>query len=420
MAVTVNGSAPTPQQKLDLQTTFDLPKLSKDSSGNITGIAAPDGSLIPSSSVPGYSIRNCATGIRICWLVNTTNKETMSRSAHVAKTAMTSLRLVYGNWRTDYLAGDVGTGAPTIYSASIEYPAGVFTQVKFSGSTNGTAADMSNLISDETMVNIPKDALFWVRTHTQNPSGILYIGMQEAVGLGEAMEFGTTAANKTMGGTITPGNAGLVTPYAILSYSNNPSVFILGDSRTAGIHDSYVGNIQPDIGIIARSVGPTHAYINSGIPAESAFTASANMQNRVDLAKQFCTHVICSLGINDLGFQNRTPSQLLSDLGTIYGFLRPLPVWQATLTPASGSTDNWTTVFNQSHFPAEANRVLINNSFRQSVKLSGVFDVADAVETARDSGYWKVPGYTTDGIHETQLACAVIHSSGKINPGVIR
>lgn len=52
--------------------------------------------------------------------------------------------------------------------------------------------------------------------------------------------------------------------------------------------------------------------------------------------------------------------------------------------------------------------------------LYGLFEVADVVETARNSGRWKTDGtiqkYTKDGIHPNQAMCIMIRDSGAIDP----
>ena len=48
----------------------------------------------------------------------------------------------------------------------------------------------------------------------------------------------------------------------------------------------------------------------------------------------------------------------------------------------------------------------------------GYFEVADQVETARDSGIWQ-PNFTFEGIHEVQAGYLAIKNSGAINTAVI-
>lgn len=370
-----------------------------------------------SSSTFGMSLRNVATRPSICNSFNGTNKQTMSRSAHFARSPITSLRLLFGNWRVDPPTGEVGSGASTTYTASIEYPAGTFKQVLFSGATSAVVPNLGEVISDEMAVTIPLHAQFWIRTWTNNATGILYVGKSEATNFGEAMEFGVTTTDKTMSGTIAAGGAGIVTPYAILGVSNIMAPFLWGDSRVFGQSDVYTNSRYNDIGIIARSIGPIGSYISCATPGDRAEIIAGSLSLRSSLGKRFCTSMISALGINDLNVNGRSAAQIYGNLQTIWSSMQPLPIFQCTLDPVSSSTDSWATTANQTTAGSNAVRVALNQQLRESGLIAGVFELADQVETARDSGIWKAPGYTADGLHELQKACLAISNSRAIEVG---
>lgn len=382
-------------------------------------VAVQAGSVVSldAASVVATTLRNVATRASICNSFNGANKQTMSRSRHITRSPITSLKLLFGNWRCDLAAGEVGSGAATTYTASIEYPAGTFTQVKFGGATSIAVADLGEVISDDVIVAIPNNAQFWVRTWTNNSAGILYIGKPEATSFGEAMEFGATTPDKTMAGTLTAGGAGIVTPYAILAQSSRPSVFAWGDSRVLGQSDSYTGCVSNDQGILARSIGPSMAYINCGIPADRTEVIKTSYAKRVSLATRFCTDAVVALGINDINQYSRTAAAVYPELQTLWAAVAPLSVFACTLNPVSTSTDAYATTANQTTSSVNAQRVLLNNMIRESISVGGVFDMADVVETARDSGIWKAPGYTSDGLHENQKAAVVIANSRAMDLG---
>jgi hypothetical protein len=56
--------------------------------------------------------------------------------------------------------------------------------------------------------------------------------------------------------------------------------------------------------------------------------------------------------------------------------------------------------------------------------LTAYFDVADVVESARDSGLWSIDGTTKactgDGIHETANCYMRIRNSGAVNASLIQ
>ena len=113
----------------------------------------------------------------------------------------------------------------------------------------------------------------------------------------------------------------------------------------------------------------------------------------------------------------RTAVLAYADLLTIWALLQPLSVFSCTVNPASTSTDSFATTANQTTVASNAQRVALNNLLRTSGMSSGVFDLADVVESARDSGLWKAPGYTADGLHESQLASLAIANSRAIEVG---
>ena len=373
--------------------------------------------LLKEMVTSGSTLRNVATRPSLCNSRNTANKQTMSRARLTAPINAIFPRFVFGNWWCDLSTGEAGSGAATTYTASIEYPAGTFTQVLFGGSASGVAPDLGEIISDEVPIILPANASFWVRVWTSNTAGILYIGKPEATAFGEAMEFGVTTPDKTMGGTVTAGGAGIVTPYAMIAMSSAPSFALLGDSRVFGQTDNYTGSYTNDVGILARSVGPAHPYINMGIPGDRAQIVAGSMTRRALLINRFCTSVISALGVNDINVNGRTAAQTYADLQTIWAALRPLPIAACTINPVSASTDAWATTANQTTAASNAQRVSLNNLLRGSNQIAALFDLADVVETTRDSGIWKAPGYTGDGLHELQVACVAIANSRAIDLG---
>lgn len=342
----------------------------------------------------------------------------MSRSAHWARAPITTLQLVYGNWRAAFNTGEEGFGAATTYRASIEYPAGVFTQVVFGGSPSGVAENLGEVISDPASVVIPMNAQFWVRTWTSNTVGVFYVSKPCDAAHGEAFEYSpTTTPDKTMSGTLTDNGAGIVTPYAIIGMSSRPAIWLAGDSRVWGNNDVYTGNRFSDLGTLARSIGPVLPYSSAGCPTESAQQAIAQSTRRVNLAKRFFTHVASGYGINDVNAYSRTAAQTYADLKTLADLFYPLPFFQGTLGPVTTSTDAWATTANQTVTASNPARVALNNLIREGTYFAGVMEIADAVETSRDSGIYKAPSYTADGLHELQKALAVVVSSNAINPG---
>lgn len=368
---------------------------------------------------------------------NTSNKQLMARSPHFARDDITSLQILLPNWYWDRQGTrtEKGSGGSITYTASIEYPAGTFTQVKFSEAASGIAANGGNLLSDAVLVSIPAGALFWVRTFQSSAVGIIFHGsfivgsnnmsLRDTVNGGEMAYAASGLSDQTMGGTITsnPGSPSpFFTPLAIIAQTQKPSVFIMGDSIAWGAFDLF--DASGDLGSVARSIGGNLAYINAGCYGDEASLAKANYSKRAALI-QYCSHVVCELGINDLsaGAGNKSAATLKSDLGVLYGFAGGKPVYQTTITPRSSSSNSWATTAGQTLDANAAQFTAFNDDVRTTpAPLTGYFDISDAVSSARNSNFWKVTGvsfgYTTDGTHPNQAANLLIKDSGVLNPAV--
>jgi len=154
----------------------------------------------------------------------------------------------------------------------------------------------------------------------------------------------------------------------------------------------------------------------------------------------YARSVVLGLGVNDIG-AGRSLATIKSDLISLWHLARDHlqaggRVIQTTITPSCTSTDNFATLANQSaaaNFSTSGNgtREQLNDWLRDGAPIvSGaaasvgsspalragdaahpihaVLDMADAVESARNSGRWRVDGnaakWTADGLHPTSFA----------------
>jgi hypothetical protein len=340
----------------------------------------------------------------------------MCRSRHTARDNLDSLRLVYANWYQSESNG----GSTAAVTASVEYPIGVYTQVGFAGTGAATLTAGATVTSDTVPVAIPDGADFFVRTYFINSTGVPINAIPGDYANGDACEIGTSVDDKTMSGTIGVTNPGanlLYTPVAIIGYTTKPTFALVGDSRVIGGSDSVAGDTTGDMGCIARSIGAAYGYMNMGNGGEFAQTFIATHAKRLALAA-YCSHVVVEYGINDIG-SGRTAAQVYADLQTIWGYFTGKTVIQQTITPYTSSSDGWTTLAGQTPQSIVAARPALNDLIRATpIATARYVEVADVVESSRNSGKWKVPGYAdlVDGIHETYVANAAIRDSGVLNP----
>ncbi len=373
-----------------------------------------------------------------------------SRMGAYARVPLVNPVLDYANWGVNGSTfAEQSSGGTLTIAAAIEYPEGVFTQAKFGGATSGTGAAGTVISSDPTTgLTIPEGALFWVRSYAIFASNGLYLDKVCNPAMGDAMEHdASTLTNKTMGGTfVDEGTGFLYGPMAIKTPHKRAVFYHIGDSRNQGTSDTKDSSL--DLGEISRTIGEKYAYVSDGIAGDRAFAYLASGASRTAIGTDGTvpggstyqvgvTHVICEYGINDqrpdLG---RTLAQLQADWLSIWGSFLTRKVYQTTMPPYCESGSN--TVSTTNGVRTAANDWLrdgapISGGVAVAVgtagatragqaghPLTGYFEVADVVESSRNSGLWKTPtpAYTTDFIHETQAGNLAIKSSKVIDPAI--
>ncbi len=388
---------------------------------------------------------------------NGTDLAQMSRVGFEApvSTAIRDLKLIYENRHPQE-----ASSAPNAvtYRASIEYPSGTFYPVFFNGVRDVTVAPDGIAESDDiTPVEIPAGAQFWVRTFTSIASGTFYLGSRtenrnqlKTANLDGGSVIGASATDQTMSGTIANSNnyASSVTAIIGKSSSGTPlkCVGIMGDSISAATYNYDYPWFSWEASSIAGEL-PVLQLAVSGEKISDQWTVSVfKRHKRIRLLSKVCTHAICALGINDVS-AGATATTLKANYIILWTALnsRGVKVYQTTLTPYSASTDSWATLENQTpgklgNATYEAHRITVNDWIRDGAPmlsgvgvatgstadgtlrtgdvghpLSGFIEVADAVESSRNSGKWKVTGAanyaTSDGVHPTQAMFILMQAS---------
>jgi len=348
-----------------------------------------------------------ATRCRVFNMQNTGVSRLMSRSKHVATTDITKLAVILQNYMINYAspAADTGNGGSATVTASVEYPAGTFTQIKFGGSTSGTMPNGGTITSDYATVTIPSGSTFWIREFDINSSGVFFFPLEVS---GEALNIGNALTDQTMGGTITNVGAYSHPPLAIIAPTTAPSVCIIGDSIGFGYNDN------DKLGVVAKSLPSTLAYINLSANANttSSFISGASARSAVF---GHCTHLVSELGINDYSTSVAT---VLSNLQSIWSTNFPKArVTQTTLTPKSSSTDSWATLANQTAQSATF-RAAFNSAIKTGIsgQTCGYYDIAAALESG-STGKWIAspsPPYTADGLHPNTAGYNQVVSAGVV------
>jgi hypothetical protein len=390
---------------------------------NIAGIVGPQGppglQALPLPAYTGVVASKC----RVPTKRSSTNKQMMSRSRHFARDDIRSLQVVFANWYVDdSTKAETNAGDTATLTASIEYPEGTCTALKFSGTGSVTMSNGGTSVSDALDILIPDGAEFWVRSFYDAATNARIIWSSNRHPEEQAAYGVSGVSDMTAGGNITDGGADAIyRPVAIIGTTQRPSVLLLGDSRVEGIGDTVETTGNGDVGNLERSISPRWGTINAGKSGNQATQFVSSHTKRVDLA-QYCSHVVAQFGIVDL-VAGRSPAQVKTDLETIIGYFT-VPVWIATVEPITTSSDSWATTGNQTLDGGNTDRITLNTAIRGgSVSgAAGYFEIADALESARDSGKWKVTGaangYTADGTHSNQAGYKLIRTLGVVDPNV--
>lgn len=375
---------------------------------------------------PPYSVRNIATRTRTCNQNSATYKQMNCRTLHINRGSSVSyVQLVFPNWYASTTSENSFGVAATI-TAAIEYPIGVFTQVKFSGAVQGSIPDGQNIVSDKVFVGIPRHATFWVRSYFTNTGGV-FVSPQNVMVTGDnageycmAVASGGVDYTMTSGATNTPPFTGAAYyPVAIIGKSNVPSICCIGDSRTSGQgDDASTDSGMFNMGELGRTLGRDFPYTLVATPGDKLADFVTRRAKRGALAV-YHTHINWGYGINDLG-NGATAASVQANCEAMYAAFSAYKQSQTTLSVQTSSTDGWTTQAGQFQVTSSQPRLTFNTWVRTKPSpLYAFFDVAKATQYPADQLRWKFPGYTADGTHETPLGYAAIPDSGFFDTSVI-
>lgn len=292
----------------------------------------------------------------------------------------------------------------------------------------------TTVFSDPLGQYFPKGTTFYSRTFVSVGAGLKFPRGSDVVNGGASSNEGHNyPATATVGADLTPlgsANTGIVNtnngqrvygPTGIFGVARTrvptpPAIVIIGDSIAAGSGDT---GAFLDWGYIERALNLNYPFQQLAYPSETVDgwmqQGGATRFRRASIMERItgATAILCELGINSIGNVNWQPN-----LDAVWAYLATfgVPVYQTTITPNTTSTDGWVTTVNQTPTVNEVRRVAMNARIRSVPSpLTGIFEVADLVETSRDSGIWRAT-YTADGIHPSAVGAAA--AAPGINPAV--
>lgn len=361
---------------------------------------------------------------------------------------VSSLQWKFSNWRLAP-AETAGDNDITIVKVALEY-AGTFYPVFFNGKRSVTIEPNGEVLSDPISPRIPAGAQVFLRYRVSVPTGgTMPTGRGTNINVGDFWngKDGPDIVDAT-------GTAGFSADSSYYAYGpsamigldqtgSKPAIFLVGDSIAAGATETSL-SADGDIGFLERGLSGRYPWCAATRGNQAFVTIAGNPTKQMTLAA-YASSALTNLGVNDF-YNPGIATSNSPNLDVVQA--RALALWsqlseagcrvyQTTVTPVTSSTDKWATTANQTiYWPLQnAKRTAFNDWLRagapivagvavaagtQGALLAGqaghpltdYIEIADIVETARNSGIWKVTGaengYTADGTHPTSAMHALM------------
>ena len=315
--------------------------------------------------------------------VNGSSATQTFRSKHKAACDITSVALMYGNSYSTS-GGPQGDGPTSLTVAcSVEPVAGTIFRGFFSGAPTGTVAPGAVLYSDPVGCFIPKGTFFFVRTYV---SGNYPLGMtlNYAHGLGQDTTGDPSVTSDSGEGVASPSGTDVTASGSISSaYVTSYSPFcILGTTRTLSPVFVVVGDSianysdeAPDMGWVTRALANQWPLVKTAQPGETMqeWVTDGTSVSLVEARRRlfrYGTHFVFADGRNDLS-GGRTLAQIQADMITAWNMAMAQGgvSWQATITPKVTTTDQYSTLGNQTTDASDPVRVNLNTWIRDGAPL---------------------------------------------------
>lgn len=317
-------------------------------------------------------------------------------------------------------------GGIVTQAAAFEHPdTGAITPFTWDGQPTTTVPIGGYTYSDPLPVTLPAGG-WWLRAFIHTSDATAALPEREALHGGLRGE-GRATGNHTATGVIPTTHTDRPNiPLGVLSATyTGPAVAVIGDSIAAGTSDKLwsegiwlLSGGYVDRGLLAAGI-PYRNYARGGENFKhwrDYVTGTLAGQRYADLVG--ITHLVIEMGANQMGDSPGLYGGAIA-CGQWAKALGVSEVWYTTQTPQAHSTDGWTTTANQTHHVWGSVNIsdriaAFNDWLRDGAPtvsgvaapgttnpaasrvgtpghwLDGVIEVADTVESARNSGYWRV------------------------------
>lgn len=335
-------------------------------------------------------------------MIDNTNLQFNSQQCQFMRTSGVSLQIVVPNWYVVQGGAETNSGGTLTLTAAANDNGGTLTAFKWGGNSSIVIANGANGIPDPLTLSYSAGDTVCIRLFGTASAGRVYSINNLTTALGDALNVAPSGlSDLTLGGTITTNaSPNFFGPVAIIGQTPQPTVAIIGDSICHGTGDTV--DSTGDMGSIARSVGPTFAYMNLCVGSDEAHLFVASHSKRAALVSAYATSLINAEGRNDLN-ASRTAAQLEADMSTIAGLFPTIATQIATtIVPTSSPAGSCTTPGTD-----QAARTTYNTAVRANLSWASFFSEIGAVlETSLNNDIWigTANQYTADCVHPNHAA----------------
>lgn len=328
-------------------------------------------------------------------------RQIASRRWHAARAPIVAgTPLVYHNF---YGPAETGSGSTLTLKVAIEYPAGSgeMHPILFGGQATTTIASGGEAVGLYTGPTIPDGAVFYEFAHAAwAADGILFRWGSPHL---EMSQNGLSVTDPTSTGSVAVMGPSFTTygATAIIGPTYKPSILVLGDSRD---EFTYLAR-SPHAGV-TRGFAGLYGYCNLAKAGATMQQFAETSTAKLTQFSAFASTVVIRGPMNDI-IGGTTAEQAVSRLAANAAkWGAGKNVIACTTEPHTTSSDGFVTTTNQTVSSGTWNghRVGYNNAVRGGdiAGIAGYWDIADAAESARDSGLWFVgsgQAHTDDGLH---------------------
>lgn len=322
-------------------------------------------------------------------------------------------QLGFCNWYAD-IGGEHPSGNAIGITAGIEYPAGTFTPITYSGIAQGSAPDNTTLLSDPFALNIPANTQFWRRYFLTPSTRICFQnglsqGVQPWFAGGDAWHFPGT--DQTLGGVVTDSGSGSsIWGTFLVGMTNQRNAFYFGDSRCVGVFDA-TQSAPGYSGCIERPLGAQAPFFNMATPGDTTITFLGSHALRLAIAQAYSNTGVIEWGINEARAGIAVATQI-NNYNAVAALLTGKQLFGSTVdTNTNGA---WTLANGADQIPIAsvvATRPGYNAAWRATpggliVGYRSYFELANqsCLGGPPDNGLWNANGavntFTGDGLHQ--------------------